>query len=44
MINTDKISSKYILIRPAEHQRWKENVNTAKGEKTHITTEELKYQ
>ena len=35
MINTEKISSRYILIRPAEHQRWKENVNTAKGEKTH---------
>lgn len=44
MINTGKITFRYILIKAAEHQRWKENINAAKGEKTHITTEELKYQ
>ena len=44
MINTGKITFRYILIKAAEHQRWKENINAAKGEKAHITTEELKYQ
>ena len=44
MINTEKITSRCILFKLAVRQRWKENVNTAKGENAHVTTEELKYQ